>query len=176
MVLCVFIFSQCNLIQNNVHKNFTYHEEYPYADSLRSAIKLNGKYELQNNTEELIRQIYYLYSDGKVLYSDEYWGHYKVKNDSLHIQYFLLDGATGFYYRNVIEIVGRIKNDSIYIYKYKCDWCNKRYGEGYLNGEIKYNPPRIYTFVRTEIKPDSTKAFYYRKKWYNEGLKKRIRN
>jgi hypothetical protein len=171
------LLSGCNLIQTNVHTNFTYHERYPCVDSCK-LIKTDGQYEWKKKPKEInqLNESFYFYKDGKFLYDVSWaklWGHYYIKSDSLLIQYFYLDG-TGFYYRNTIDVVGRISSDSIIIYKEKCSWCNKRIGS-FPNGELLYSPPRIYGFKTTASKPDSTTAFYYNKLWYNEGLAKRGR-
>jgi hypothetical protein len=167
---CAFLLVGCRLYQHSVHKNFTYHERYP-CDSSCKKIKGDGAY---HNLGEFLC----FYNDGKFLYEagwTKFWGHYVMKNDSILIQYFFLDGGSGFFYRNTIEMAARVTNDSIFVYKQKCDWCDRKIG-GFPNGEVNYNPPKVYTFKKTDNKPDSTKSFFYDKKWYNDGLKKRRSN
>ena len=81
------------------------------------------------------------------------------------------------------ELRGIIKNDTtIIISQHIYDYCRSiRFttriirdyciNSGYDNNGIKcYIPPAEYKFYPTTFKPDSTKAWFKKKKWYKEGL------
>ncbi|MEX1189093.1 MAG: hypothetical protein WED33_07530, partial [Bacteroidia bacterium] len=105
--------------------------------------------------------------------SSDSWGHYQIKGDSIFIQSF-----TYFYdstvLRDVYELKGVIRNDStIYIFEHLCDWCfndPSKYSEYISKGKRHFIPPAEYRFYQTTKKPDSTNAWFFDKKWYNEEL------
>ncbi len=98
------------------------------------------------------------------------WGHYIIRNDSIFIQYFHRN-IDYWIKRNITELYGIIKdNTNIYIYKEK--WTKNA---GYHSEPLEkiYNTPILYKFYQTDIKPDSTNAWFYKKRWYEKWQEER---
>lgn len=103
------------------------------------------------------------------------WGHFRVLKDSILIQvfktYYVLPSISK---KGVIELRGEIINDSlISISEERCSWCyNEIEGNSIRNHDSstikKFNPPIEYRFHPTLYKPDSTEAWFFHKKWYQE--------
>src|SRR5687767_7577716 len=97
-----------------------------------------------------------------------YWGFYKIRNDSIYIQYFNLN-YDYWMKRNTIEFQGLIKNDStILISKELCEWCHVVSSKFDETGINNYSPPVEYSFLPSAFKPDSSDAWYKGQRWYKE--------
>jgi hypothetical protein len=148
-----------------------------------SQIQLNGIYVSLNSRGSMI-----FYSDGscknnaadpegdvfwdnpdsvfKCYYEDwdfllkEVWGHYSIHKDSIKIQSFG-HANDQLCKRSVYETVGEILNDStLVIYSDYSYWFKSELLE----------EPNIYGFYPTTIKPDSTKAWFNNRRWFNKYL------
>jgi hypothetical protein len=101
-------------------------------------------------------------------------GHFIIRGDSIHIEYFITQDQY-WLKRNSIENFGILKNDSlIVLVSKKCEWCHKSYYQGgseFLDGP--YDPPKVYQFYYASYKPDSSKIWFKRKRWYKIGLRSR---
>jgi len=101
----------------------------------------------------------------KILPDDEYfkkeiWGHYQIINDTILIQTFGLSNDQ-LCRRSVYETKGVVLNDStIEVFSYYSYWFESEF--------IK--EPNIYRFYKTEQKPDSTLAWFNKKRWYKKNL------
>jgi len=127
--------------------------------------KTNGMY-YQKNANEHHNLVFY--KNGLCNYHELYWGVYKVENESMHIQFFYID-QQNFYRKNVIDLFGKIINDTTVSIKLKkCIWCKNVY-HGYDDKtEITFEPERQY-FFKNQSKPDSTQAWFLNKKWFLKG-------
>ncbi len=104
------------------------------------------------------------------------WGIYRLINDSLIIQYFYNNGThqTGLMNRNTIDLYGRIGSaNNLIISEEKCTWWNKLYNSSRYNVNdsiLIYKTPAFYKFYPTDFKPDSSQAWFLKKRWYKKGL------
>ena len=101
------------------------------------------------------------------------WGSFKIRKDSIYIQAFY-NFSQSTIKRDVVEIRGVIKNDTtILITQSRCTWCRPvapnppKYNE---NGIQYFDKPIEYRFYPTDFKPDSSLAWFRKKKWYQEDL------
>ena len=98
----------------------------------------------------------------KILPDDEYfkreiWGHYQIINDTILIQTFGLSNDQ-LCRRSVYETKGVLLNDStIEVFSYYSYWFESEF----------INEPNIYRFYKTDLKPDSTLAWFNKKRWYH---------
>jgi len=100
----------------------------------------------------------------------EWWGHYKVRNDSIYIQAFNLFYQSSVK-RDLVELRGTIRNETIVITEARCSWCNSMPLSGYNEQGVKYFIPNLeYRFYPTSFKPDSSLAWFKKKGWYKKGL------
>ena len=99
------------------------------------------------------------------------WGCYTVKDDSIWIQSFYR-GDQSAIRRNMTEHHGIINSDgSIEIIYTKCKPCHKVFPEDYNKDAIElYLPTAKYSFFKTDKRPDNTKAWFLKKKWYRKEL------
>lgn len=124
----------------------------------------NRSYNLIPTREFITELIGYMEED-----PDE-WGAYVIEEDSIKAQYFVTK-SVGIANTDIIEMVGYIKNDTtIVIEKELCNWCDNQFSD-FKKGVRIFNPPREYHFQPFEIKPDSSKAWFKKKKWYKKGLR-----
>jgi hypothetical protein len=101
-------------------------------------------------------------------YTGEWWGNYEIVNDSIYIQKFRRIFQNNIK-RYIIESVGTIENDSIIQIHYDIShWPIKYQTEHKL--KTVFNPIETYRFYPTNLKPDSTTAWFLNKKWYIENL------
>lgn len=121
-----------------------------------------------SNPEEYFKQL----KNHCIKFPDkEWWGHYKIRHDSIFIQYFYwFDQSTVI--RDIIELYGAIDNNStISILEGKCSWCHSMSPTWYdISGVKYYTPPVQYRFYPTSFKPDSSLAWFKKKKWYKEEI------
>ncbi|HEX5003162.1 MAG TPA: hypothetical protein VFW78_11760 [Bacteroidia bacterium] len=101
-----------------------------------------------------------------------FWGYYKIRNDSIYIQHFRLNDQY-WMKRNTIELLGIIKDENtILISKEICKWCHvvsSKYDESGIND---YTPPTEYKYFPSEFKPDSTEAWFKSQSWYKKENRK----
>ena len=91
--------------------------------------------------------------------SKEWWGCYKIAGDTILVQDFN-NHNTDFYKRWVGEKWFLVENNTkIRMFRYKID---------YQKYDSQEN--RIYSFIPTSIKPDSSRAWFLNKKWYQKNL------
>jgi hypothetical protein len=98
-------------------------------------------------------------------------GHYIVRNDSIHIQYFITQDQ----YRvkhNSIDLYGKIKDKTTFaLTKRECDWCNNssniREKTGLLDQFISQEE---YKFYVSNSKPDSSDIWFKEKSWYKKSM------
>ena len=101
-------------------------------------------------------------------WDSELWGHYKIINDSIYIQTFIRLFQANFK-RYIVESVGTITNDSTFQIHYDVSYWPLKYQKEHKLKTVFY-PPETFKFYPTIIKPDSTQAWFFNKKWYKEGL------
>ena len=161
-----------SLISCSYKNNFTLYKQKPIQTKSES-LRIDGVF---TNTSKERPDSLYFYTDGTIgLVSFGYGGnsqpigHYIIKEDSLLGQYFGRD-AGGSTQRYIKEIYGKISNDTtIIIYAEKCDFCVGAYA-GWDKSPFKYyNPPLEYSFSEN-IKPDSSTAWFKKRKWYIKNV------
>lgn len=92
----------------------------------------------------------------------ERWGDYTIKGNEIIIQRFNRNNEE-ICKRSVFEEKGHILNDStIEIYSQYSYWWTDKLPSLYA--------PCVLNFYQTNIKPDSTKAWYINKSWYKKEL------
>ena len=101
----------------------------------------------------------------------EWWGSYKIINDSIYIQYFYKFNQTTVK-RDLVELRGVITNDyTIMLVEKQCGWCQSMSPTIYNENAVKkFTPPVEYKFYPTDFKPDSSQAWFLKKRWYKKGL------
>jgi len=101
----------------------------------------------------------------KLLEDDDYfkkevWGHYQIFKDTIIIQTFGL-ANNQLCRRSIYETEGVILNDStIKVFSDYSYWFDTEFIE----------EPNIYRLYKTEHKPDSTLAWFNKKRWYKKHL------
>jgi len=100
------------------------------------------------------------YSSDWRYYYEEDWGQYSINYDTLTIQVFNRNNQE-FFKRQVIEDKCLIINDSSFVL---FSSINCLYNMQFVK------EPVIYKFYPTELKPDSTIAWFNDKKWFKENL------
>jgi hypothetical protein len=82
------------------------------------------------------------------------WGRYSITNNEIMLEYFA-HKSKGFVNMGLIKVTGRVENsEAIVVQRSLCSWCDGR------PPELVFDPPRRYVFVQSDIKPDSSKAFF----------------
>jgi len=90
----------------------------------------------------------------------ELWGHFRITKDTLIIQSFGLSNDQ-LCRRSVYETKGIIMNDStIKVFSDYSYW---------FDSEL-IKEPNIYRLYKTDQKPDSTLAWFNKKRWYKKNL------
>ncbi|MBU1009267.1 MAG: hypothetical protein KKD74_03930 [Bacteroidetes bacterium] len=90
----------------------------------------------------------------------ELWGHFRIFNDTIVIQSFGLSNDQ-LCRRAVYETKGVILNDStIKVFSDYSYW---------FDSEL-IKEPKIYRLYKTDHKPDSTLAWFNKKRWYKKNL------
>ena len=168
----------------NCRKQFTVFKEPVYTTNSSRPLNIHGIFVSIND-----EGAFYLYNNGlsktisssvslnqsfwlnpeieivKLLNDDNYfkkevWGHYQIINDTIVIQTFGLANDQ-ICRRSVYETKGIILNDTtIKVFSDYSYWFNNQF--------IK--EPNIYRFYKTELKPDSTLAWFNKKWWYKRNL------
>lgn len=92
----------------------------------------------------------------------EYWGDFEIKDGIFRSQVFTLNNERSCK-RYIIENIGQIIDDSTIEMYYEFD---TRADEEYFMGRYRLK------FYQTYVKPDSSKAWFAKRKWYREGLHK----
>ena len=96
----------------------------------------------------------------KIYSSKEYWGHYSISYDTIFIQAFNRNSEY-LYKRWIFEFIAVIQNDTSFLLL----------SEFSYQGKYQFiDQPIQYHFYHTDIKPDSTKAWFNNKKWFKENL------
>jgi hypothetical protein len=164
-------------------KQFTLYKEAFYHTDAKLPIKTNGVYISISHEGS-----FYLYNNGyaKILFSNlpesktfwknpsieinelqsqekyfrkEVWGNYSINNDTIAIQTFGLNDQ--LCKRSVYETKGVILNDStIKVFSDYSYW---------FDTEL-IKEPNIYRLYKTDQKPDSTMAWFNKKRWYKKNL------
>jgi len=138
-------------VQKSTHFNDAF---YFYSNgSVKSSSFLSDFWQ---NPGDKVKEIqnFYIYN------SKEHWGHYLIQEDTLIIQLFSRNNQE-FFKRQVIEYKGVIQSDTSFVIIS---------GYHYLDKHQFINQPITYLFYPTNIKPDSTKAWFNNKKWYKKNL------
>src|SRR5687768_13508 len=94
-------------------------------------------------------------------------GYYAIRSDTIKIQFFIYQDQY-WMRRNSLELIGMIKNDTtIELRRSSCHWCDKFYNITLpKSNSIDFEPPIEYRFVKDEQKPDSSRIWFRKKKWY----------
>jgi hypothetical protein len=169
-------------IQLTQKSHFTVYKQVVFEEKLSKQILFDGVY-----IQELgdLKKGFYFYSDGSVkliyfnksFYKDllnetidtnsykyswkERWGHYRIQKDTIKIQIFNYNTQFFPYKRWIMEYNGIVLTDTTV----------KMFSLfSYLKKKQFNNNPMIYSFKQTNVKPDSTKAWFKNKKWYLENL------
>ncbi len=94
--------------------------------------------------------------------SKEYFGCYMIKDSSLQIQLFNVHSSHNPVFRRwVFESNGVIKSDSTFVLINNFE---------YLNQHEFYEKPVLFKFVPYENKPDSSNAWFNKKRWFKKNL------
>jgi len=96
----------------------------------------------------------------EVYSSKEDWGHYTIQFDTILIQVFNRNNQEIFK-RWVFEFRGVIQNDTSFLL---LSWYS------YWGKDQLLDEPVQYSFYKTKIKPDSSKAWFNKKKWFKKNL------
>ena len=103
------------------------------------------------------------------------WGSYKIRNDSIFIQYFYDNGSNqvGLMNRNSIDLSGIITSSHSFTIDVRiCTWCDKFYGTNSRHsGDTSYfSPSSVYKFEKSDFKVDSSLAWFSKRSWYTKNL------
>lgn len=132
-----------------------------------------------DNEEEIVSEFWYETSrktNGQIQQHmvtipwDQESGHYLTKFDSIKIQYFWFQ-TQRIIRRNVIELKGTVKNDTIISITHKRTYGTKKQGSSRLKNswEEVYQNPIILKFHKYDVnRPDSSKVWFKQKKWYGK--------
>ena len=181
LLIVIFSFVSCGILLTK-KKDFSIYKEPIRINAVN--LKTNGLFWSKTNYQK-----YHLYENGMVKYASggyaleknntifidtikfynygynnarEIWGHYYIKNDTLIMQYFNYN----FYFlynRFILEEQAIIINDTSFVlYDFK-SYYKKR------NKRFRLDPD-TFCLYKTQLKPDSTKAWFVNKDWYLENL------
>ena len=181
LIIVLFSFNSCGILMTQ-KRHFNTYKSPVLQEGDKLPFKTNGVYVEKNSH---FNEVFYFYTNGLVknsgLHSDfwdnpkeiakkvediyifsskEFWGDYTIKDDTIYIQIF--NHNTQFLYKRwIFEWKGVIKNDTTI----------EMFSEySYFGKDQFIHKPVIYGFYPTEIKPDSTKAWFNNKKWFKENL------
>jgi hypothetical protein len=101
---------------------------------------------------------------------DQESGHYQITNDTIEIQYFWMRFQTTFR-RNVVELKGTFKNDSILYISHKRTYGARRPNSSKLkhSAKVVFDDPITLTFHKyDDHRPDSSGVWFKQKKWYSK--------
>lgn len=162
------IFTSCfNPCTIRTHRGF---KVYKNLGNNSSLLKMNGFYACKPNVKNCNFSIGYFYKDGTCYINDGY-GIYQIVKDTIRFQYFIHDNQN-FITDFPIEKIGKILNDStISLYQNYCSDCANMYSNYDKNGISKYKSYEI-IFLKSAYKPDSSLAFFKKKKWFVKAVKK----
>lgn len=96
----------------------------------------------------------------RIYSSRNFWGHFRIHNDTIIIQAFSRNNQE-FFKRYVVEFKGVIKSDTSFVLLSGYNYHDKRQF---------IDKPITYQFYPTALKPDSTKAWFNNKRWFKKGL------
>lgn len=177
LFLLLFMFISCGLVLNRT-KNFIIHKERIFENELPFKIdgvflsderailfyenglcktfyhNIHGVF-LDSSNDQKTKRLITQNFDGK-----ESFGCFSIKRDTIYIQDFSVNNQS-FYHRWVDNKKIAIKNDSTLVFISDYDT--------YLNYESITDPIEL-KFYPLLKKPDSTKAWFYNKRWYNDKL------
>ena len=176
-IFILFLFS-CGLGPIN-RRGFNVYEK-PITNSKSIRIKTNGVYVSISNKDG--KRGFYLYKNGlyhSEYFGDNFWnspqkalskrkpyynlsknfGQFQIYDDTINIQNFYSNNNE-FFRKQLIHYRGLILNDSTIKI---LSWF------GNDNVEI-LTEPMIYRFYKSSDKPDSTKAWFLNKKWYQKNV------
>lgn len=185
IIRCCILFQLASCVSPiNCRKQFTVFMDSISVSSHKYQIRVDGIFVSVNQ-----RGAFALYKDGKVKFVDsylpignEFWlnpdkmisivenqiniigkegtGHYKRVSDTIIIQTFGISNDQ-LCRRSVYETKGIIVNDStIKVFSDYSYW---------FNSEL-IKEPNIYRLYKTDHKPDSTLAWFSKKRWYKKNL------
>ena len=191
----IILFTSCNVLN---HSRFSYYKQPPEAQTAFNTNGVYYKFEevhYGDSDDRYWASLYYFYKDGSIintalsmknsadkdilskLTSDfnksielayRSGGAYLISGDTLKTQMFEGTGQRGIYDDNVVEYNYLIdkKTDSIILISSFCDWCEKnRKKKMAMDIGIER-----YSFLPLTVKPDSSKIWYKKTKWYKEDM------
>jgi hypothetical protein len=191
-IACI-VLTSCSLIN---HKNFYAHKHVPFGMTTPS-LKTYGIYFPANfGSKSYLPNLFFLNQDGSVestlrnevsrIDSDKFWqepdeylkklemssivssGHFYADNGILTIQTFEMVNPGGFYTTTSVELCGYIINDSTF--RLIETVCDIEYKNKLKSGVELPFKEQEYRLFKTAIKPDSSKIWFKRKKWYQKEV------
>lgn len=97
------------------------------------------------------------------------WGHYVLHEDSIKLQLLYPTYRESINKWYMTEYAGKIIDDTtISLVKSVCRWCKGNLMGYERAAMLPYKPVYMYRLIHSDFKPDSSKAWFTTKKWYQE--------
>ena len=181
--------SSCWVLMPNCHKRFTTYRYPIQGPSDKNQLRANGFY---YSTEEhdaffltpsgLIKMVPFRIPlkaskvDSSGVLEDiigwsrftgkNYWGEYRINNDSIQLQWFNYH-QTEVCKRSVFDDRGIVLNDTTFVITSRIAYW---FDDTATTGQF------VYRFYRTDFKPDDSRIWFEKKRWYLNGRdKSRVR-
>jgi len=191
----IVLLTSCNILN---HSRFSYYKQFPETKSVFKTNGVYYKFEefhTVHGDDRYYASLYYFYKDGSIINTSlqmenstdkdilskltgdfnkrnelayRTGGAYLISGDTLKTQIFEGTGQRGLYADNVVEynyLVDK-KSDSIILISSFCDWCEKSRRK---NMAMDIGIER-YSFLPSVVKPDSSKIWYKKAKWYRKEV------
>ncbi len=177
-----FTLSSCWVLMPNCHSRFVVYQEPVYESAASAQIRSDGIYASEQTSEVL-----YFQPDGLAKaypycipdsgfwanpsqtisaiksryesYAKEDWGAYYVMGDSLRMQRFNYH-QTEVCKRSVFDYRGVVLNDTTFVITSRI---------AYWFADTATTGRFVYRFYRTDFKPDDSKIWFEKKRWYLRG-------
>ncbi len=191
----IILSTSCNILN---HSRFSYHEQFAETQTAFKTNGVYYKFEEYHSVygdDRYYASLFYFYKDGSIIntsltiknsgdkdilpkLTSEFnkrielayrtGGAYIISGDTLKTQMFESTGQRGMYSENVVEyrFIFNKKSDSIRLISSFCEWCSKDRKKK-MAMEI---PEERYNFLPLTIKPDSSKIWFKRTKWYRKEV------